>query len=55
MESALGVGFGEAGDPFGGGGERDAVAGLAGADSVFAEDPASPPDEPSVFPAPLLL
>ena len=27
------VGVAEAGDPFGGGGERDAVAGLAGADA----------------------
>ena len=33
VEASLGVGVGEAGDPFGGGGERDAVAGLAGPDA----------------------
>jgi hypothetical protein len=32
LEPFLGVSVGEAGDPFGGGGERDAVAGLAGPD-----------------------
>ena len=32
LEAAGVVGVGEAGDPFGGGGERDAVAGLAGPD-----------------------
>jgi len=32
VEAALGVSVAEAGDPFRGGGERDAVAGLAGAD-----------------------
>ncbi len=33
VESALVVGVAESGDPFGGGGEGDAVAGLAGADA----------------------
>jgi hypothetical protein len=33
LEPAGVVGGGEAGDPFGGGGERDPVAGLAGADT----------------------
>jgi hypothetical protein len=33
LEAALGVGLGEAGDPLGRGGERDAVTGLAGPDA----------------------